>query len=772
MRSILRAQLARLASMSLLPAILCGCASSGLVVSGGCSGVRQDRTITFSADGTQVAVQHDRDGIFVADPDTGDISKIFDPPRDIVAASSPLWSPQDKRLIFATAVALDDGSVVTQANDDPDGRWARAGRVEYTCWLRPTPDADGTAKPQPLFKARCGHEGYVAANLALRWCPDGNGILYVKQNDKGSHQLFKFDLQTGESKRVFPHSAQALVFDWSPDNAHLACVLVGDDAAKTGIWVGTPGTESWWRIPGSELKGDLESARAARPIWSRDGKSLAFTRFVPNNSRDSGQSSLTVVKFGERQRLKLVQDTEPLTDLHWSPDGTQLAFVRGGDKPSLQIIDMTGKRTKEIPDVRHFAGWNHAGDKLAYVVPEKQSASESTQCILLLPVANSRDKVVIQSLNGDSSTVFSGMHVSFPAWSPKDDKLTVWFTFEPTHHSLFESIYDMGLHRGDPAAVLDTTSGDIRWFAVNDFENAQVGHFCLLKGKTEEAWKWYQRAKDAPKRERAGRPDFLRELYAGRDYRFFEAVCLRRLGRAEEANEKLAQFNVGWDNAMKQAGGDNARSSLLTAVSPLGRQFLRQFYVADVFISLDAIDEGCEYFRFALREAHDDDERYAIQFVLAQMLLMGGSNDEYARLAAQKLWPMLLNRRGSELLPSGDDIMVCCEGLVLTPLLTTEFVNTLSPEIIQEILPSVIEYRSTSRNDTQCLFSDLFLHAAYGALHEPEKQLMVRSSLELNPLFEGFQPEDMKTRQEKLRELSDELEKLKQSLQRLGLTGG
>jgi hypothetical protein len=89
MRSILRAQLARLASMSVLPAILCGCASSGLVVTGGCSGVRQDRTITFSADGTQVAVQHDRDGIFVADSETCDISKIFDPPRDIVAALEP-----------------------------------------------------------------------------------------------------------------------------------------------------------------------------------------------------------------------------------------------------------------------------------------------------------------------------------------------------------------------------------------------------------------------------------------------------------------------------------------------------------------------------------------------------------------------------------------------------------------------------------------------------------------------------------------------------------
>src|SRR6202007_1690294 len=125
----------------------------------------------------EVAVQHDRDGIFVADPETGEITKIFDPPKNIVAASSPLWAPQDKRLIFATAVDPNQPPPQAPANDDPDGRIFTKCPVEYTCWLRSVPGPEGPAKPEPLFKAKYGHPGYVAANLALRWAPDGNGIL-------------------------------------------------------------------------------------------------------------------------------------------------------------------------------------------------------------------------------------------------------------------------------------------------------------------------------------------------------------------------------------------------------------------------------------------------------------------------------------------------------------------------------------------------------------------------------------------------------------------
>src|SRR5438552_468660 len=92
------------------------------LVAGCADGVRQDRTITVSHDGSAVAVQHDEDGIFVADSATGDIVKIYQPEADVIAASSPLWTPVDQRLIFATAVDPKRTAQATRPADNPDGR--------------------------------------------------------------------------------------------------------------------------------------------------------------------------------------------------------------------------------------------------------------------------------------------------------------------------------------------------------------------------------------------------------------------------------------------------------------------------------------------------------------------------------------------------------------------------------------------------------------------------------------------------------------------------
>src|SRR5205823_14019040 len=143
----------------------------------------------------------------------------------------------------------------------------------YTCWLR---EKDGASPPRPVFEAPCDHVGYVAANLAVRWHPDGDRLLYVKQVGDRRHQIFTYDRASGTSEPAFPHAAEALLFDWSPGGTHLVCVLGGTAARPTdGIWVGRPGGD-WWHVPDSgepaegELPSVLEHLRATRPAWSRD----------------------------------------------------------------------------------------------------------------------------------------------------------------------------------------------------------------------------------------------------------------------------------------------------------------------------------------------------------------------------------------------------------------------------------------------------------------------------------------------------------------------
>src|SRR5690242_21242893 len=98
-----------------------------LTLLGGCQqGAREDRTITWSADGRAVGFQHGREGVFVVEPGGGP-RKIFGLPPDAVTASTPLWAPDGKRLLFTVARSAPGAAPPAgPAEDDPAGnRFAR-----------------------------------------------------------------------------------------------------------------------------------------------------------------------------------------------------------------------------------------------------------------------------------------------------------------------------------------------------------------------------------------------------------------------------------------------------------------------------------------------------------------------------------------------------------------------------------------------------------------------------------------------------------------------
>src|SRR5439155_23517682 len=82
--------------------------------------------------------------------------------------------------------------------------------------------------------------------------------------------------------------------------------------------------------------------------------------------------------------------------------------------------------------VRRFAGWDDAGKNLAYVVPDTAPfAAEPLWAFLLVPDPQARDAVLVADGTGDDPgrEVLSGMRVTFPRWSPRDDRLSLWVTF-------------------------------------------------------------------------------------------------------------------------------------------------------------------------------------------------------------------------------------------------------------------------------------------------------------------------------------------------------
>ncbi len=194
--------------------VILGLGVLGLAV-GGCEPVREDRTITWSANGEAVGFQHAEQGVFVADKQGKALKKVYQPDAGVIATSTPLWSPTDRRLIFTTARDASGRSrtrglsLLPGIEPDPNGELFDRMPIVYTCWLR---DETAGEAPVELFEAKCDHVGYVAANLAVRWHPNGDRVLFIDSVAGGKHTIFDYDLKSKKSRRVFPHDAPATRF--------------------------------------------------------------------------------------------------------------------------------------------------------------------------------------------------------------------------------------------------------------------------------------------------------------------------------------------------------------------------------------------------------------------------------------------------------------------------------------------------------------------------------------------------------------------------------
>ncbi len=739
----------------------------------GCQPVREDRTITFSAQGDSVGFQHGQEGVFVADKEDGGLMKVFQPGPDVLAVSTPVWAPKGRRLIFATARAADPNGVPVRwpGTADPAGNVVAQQPVVYTCWLREEMPDGKPPEPVPLFEAACDHVGYVAANLAVRWHPHGDRILYVKAVGAGHHGLFEYDLADKVSRQVFPKTADALVFDWAPDGEHLVCVLGSHERTATdGIWIGKPGGD-WWPVPDSaelaegQLPSLLEQLRATQPAWTADGARFAFASYIPGATKEQpGRHFLRVATLANHNVLTLAEGKEPFRDLRWAPDGSRLGVVVGREAGSLHLVRDEGGLSPPLTarPVRLFAGWDHDGKRLAYVVPQAQPDPAETWTFLVMADPLARDVVYLADGRGTDAgkEVLSGMRVTFPHWSPTEGRLSLWVTFSPVYRSWVSRLIPrMGVPLGDPAATLDTASGKLSWMAVNADEKAQVGHYYLLEHEYAEAWGWYEQAdkERGPTAEQPPPldPHNLEAFLGARDVAFFEYLCLTKLGRQDEARSRLERFRRGFLRLPADDRGDpvlGARAGertvgqqLRTLLAPdsFAGALLRDLYMAEAFLSVDQVAEGEAFFRRALREPGADPARLSHALTLSQFLLLEKKRDAYAELASATIVPLLF--RTQKALPSkgANDLtdpealqqwaQVLTGQLALLPLCSGEFTRMLSDEEAGKVLGRWQVLAVPEGNENGRMLADLLLRAAYRRLGKDKECGEVSRRLETAP---------------------------------------
>jgi len=451
------------------------------------------------------------------------------------------------------------------------------------------------------------------------------------------------------------------------------------------------------------------------------------------------------------------QGGAPVRDLHWHPHGKRLGFVEDGESSVLWILHLATDDGEPVPSilpevagpVRRFAGWNHDGSRLAYVTPDAvpTHVAEKNWALLLPPVRDPRDRVyVIEDAGGElgpGRMVHSGMRITLPQWSPLEDRLSLWGTFTPTHRSLVGRWLPWSLRPGDPAAILDGDEGKIHWMAVNADEKAQVGNYHLLRREYEEAWRWYGEAAEGRPAPRPLRVDDALDVERRlRDTTFFEYYCLSKLGREQEAAERLASFRTSltleFPELRGESGTGNDEGESNSNVDEELQRFaehasavVQDLYIAEAFLSVDALDDGIAFFREEERWAENDAQQLAAALCLSQLLLLNEDYSEYLRVVSGTLAPPLISLHETLQVPDGSDVGASPSSLqalerqlllwlgsaALMPLFSPEFLESCpEPVVRKHVKHWQAERNAVSDSDVPLLAIDLFLHAAYERL--------------------------------------------------------
>ena len=258
-----------------------------------------------------------------------------------------------------------------------------------------------------IFPAPVGK--YMAVELN---CPNGQTVLY---------------LETSTSLSVGPESGSVTQPVTNSDSHFLAWTPDGKAAYLKIDSLGNP------RV----VRADVDGAQELIPIteFTYDlAPSLNRGEFTFTFSRGLGQGSeLWLAKRDGKVVEQLYAD--PLNYIsfaRWSPDGTQIAFIKIPDSQTpftvgeLWVMDVEGLNARKLADADaghgFAANWSPDGTKIAFVVrenPEDENADQSSDALI-----SNIQTVYVESGKTTQITNLTEGRVETPYWSPGGNTLT------------------------------------------------------------------------------------------------------------------------------------------------------------------------------------------------------------------------------------------------------------------------------------------------------------------------------------------------------------
>jgi tetratricopeptide (TPR) repeat protein len=284
--------------------------------------------------------------------------------------------------------------------------------------------------------------------------------------------------------------------------------------------------------------------------------------------------------------------------------------------------------------------------------------------------------------------------------------------------------------------------------AVNAHEQVQVGHYYLMRREYENAWKWYELAATDREKPQAIKlseiEQFMRQIRIHRDSNFFEYYCLAKLGRYEQAEMRLKQFRTAMSVEIDmqqlselgdqwQGREEEARQELVKLVA-FAEPLIQSAYITEVYLSLDAIQDGIAFFERELESATDNPGRLAALLCLSQLLLISNEHEAYSELATSQLAPLLIEMLESTSLTLSIDftnlieqrssiqefIILTAGGIALKPMASQEFLAGLSYEELHSHVADWRELDRQTQNDAGHWIVDSALAALLQQLDDDE----------------------------------------------------
>jgi Tol biopolymer transport system component len=267
--------------------------------------------------------------------------------------------------------------------------------------------------PEPLSLSISPLTSGPGLSLSGSWSPDGSQLAF-DFTSRGTMDVAVMSLGGGEPRVIAGERYDEAMPRWSPDGSKIAFLADAGEGQQV-FWVPpTGGAAPRIASTGFRYLDRFSALRAlgAQP-WSRDGRSLVFSRLEQDES-----AALYRIELATGEETRLTAPPLGVLDFRaaWSPDGERIAFHReaGGSARIFVVPADGGEAEGLLVDGRFDAGpsWTPDGRRLVF-----SSFRGAGLDLFDLDLETGAERQLTTGANASTPIVSSTNRISFSRWT-------------------------------------------------------------------------------------------------------------------------------------------------------------------------------------------------------------------------------------------------------------------------------------------------------------------------------------------------------------------